>query len=195
MPGFGINIMKSNEFIQTMQNKVAVSAVGPSALRGQGKGVLSATQTFLAKVNLTKIQKIDHRQFEIWLDRQTGSLLDKLPLKNRPWGAARKAINLFLRDALYNRYLCLHFKINKIESMLEVPLDRVIASSLKRIGKRGQLPSWPGLKWLTKPASNQFQLFASEIAMKKKIKRVHIDMYLWLENRKTMPNHSFEPDA
>lgn len=87
--------MKSNEFIQIMQNKVAVSAVGPSALRGQGKGVLSATQTFLAKVNLTKIQKIEHRQFEIWLDRQTESLLDKLPLKNRPWGAARKATNLF----------------------------------------------------------------------------------------------------
>lgn len=79
--------------------------------------------------------------------------------------------------------------------MLEVPLDRVIALSLKRIEKRGQLPSWPGLKWLRKPASNQFQLFANEIAMKKKINRVHIDMYLWLENRKTMPNHSFEPDA
>ena len=166
-----------------MQHKVAVSAVGPSSLRGQGKGVLSATRTFLKKVSLVKIHKFDRKRFEIWLDRQTESLLDILPIKNRPWGAARKAINLFLRDALYNRYLCRHYQISKIESMLEVPLDSVIAKSLKQLGQRGQLPSWPGLKRLTKPVSKQFQAFASEIADVKKIKRIHIDMYLWLENR------------
>jgi hypothetical protein len=33
--------------------------------------------------------------------RMTESLIDHLPPKGRPWGAARKAINLFLRDALY----------------------------------------------------------------------------------------------
>jgi hypothetical protein len=175
--------MKPNEFIQTMQHKVAVSAVGPSALRGQGKGVLSAAQTFLAKVSLVKIKNFESRRFNHWLDRQTEDLLDILPLKNRPWGTARKAINLFLRDALYNRYLCHHFQINRIESILEVPLDGVIARSLKRLGQRGQLPRWPGLKGLTKPVSNQFQSFASEIARGKKIKRIHLDMYLWLENR------------
>jgi hypothetical protein len=44
-------------------------------------------------------------RFRRWLDRQTDNLLDVLPINGRPWGAARKAINLFLRDVLYNQYL------------------------------------------------------------------------------------------
>ena len=37
-------------------------------------------------------------------------------------GAARKAINLFLRDALYNRYLNRRFALSWIQAWIEVPL-------------------------------------------------------------------------
>jgi len=175
--------MKPRDFFTTLQRKVAVAAVGPSALRGQGKGVLHAAQDFLAGLSLGRIPKSDSRRFEAWLDRQTERLLDALSLKSRPWGAARKAINLFLRDTLYNRYLCNHFRLSAIESWLEVPLDSAVATGLKRDGQRAELPPWPGLKRLTKPVSDRFQVFARGLAKRKGLERVHLDMYLWLENR------------
>ncbi|MBL7205833.1 MAG: hypothetical protein ISS63_16130 [Desulfobacteraceae bacterium] len=175
--------MKPNDFIPTLQRQVAVLSVGPSALRGQGKGVLAATQKFLSRVSLARLPKSNPIRFESWLDRQTNRLLDTLPLKSRPWGAARKAINLYLRDALYNQYLCRRFRMNRVESWLEIPLDSAVARGLKQASQRGELPSWPGLKGLTKSVSNQYQEFASELSNRMNIERVHLDIYLWLENR------------
>ena len=175
--------MKPTDFIPTMQQKVATTAIGPSALRNQGKGVLSAAQLFLAKVSLSKIPRSDLNEFEEWLDWQTEKLLEVLPVKGKPWGTARKAINLFLRDVLYNRYLCYKSGLETIEPWLEIPLDSAVAKGLKRLGQRGQLPRWPGLKKLTKPVSQRFQEFASELAEQNGVERIHLDIYLWLENR------------
>ena len=175
--------VKTNNFTTTLQRKVAFTAIGPSALRGQGKGVLRASQNFLAQISLTKIPKLSKRKFQSWLEHQTTLLLDNLPIKNRPWGAARKAINLFLRDALYNKYLSKKFDLQLIEKWLEVPLDSVVAKGLKLNGDRGELPIWPGLKNLTREVSEDFQVFASKQARLKGIARGHLDMYLWLANR------------
>ena len=175
--------MKSKGFIKTLQRKVAFTAIGPSALRGQGKGVLRASQDFLADIPLTRVPKSSPKKFYLWLDRQTELLLDVLPIKNRPWGAARKAINLFLRDALYNQYLNKEFQLQLIETWLEIPLDRAVAKGLKSQSNRGELPRWPGLKNLKPNISDSFQLFASKKANLKNLARIHLDMYLWLDNR------------
>jgi hypothetical protein len=98
-------------------------------------------------------------------------------------GAARKAINLFLRDVLYNQYLCHKFGIGKIESWLEVPLDSVVARKLKSAAGRGVLPRWVGLKNLRASESEEFHNFASQCAKMLSIARVHLDIYLWLENK------------
>jgi len=174
---------KPDNFISTVRQMVSVTAVGPSALRGQGKGVLKASQRFLASLSLVRIPKSNPTQFRNWLDRQADSLLDKLPVNGRPWGAARKALNLFLRDTLYNRYLCRRFEIGRIEPWLEVPLDAAVARGLRTEAGRGTLPQWPGLKYLKPDASDAFQEFASIHAGSLSIERVHLDMYLWLENR------------
>ncbi|MCH7559635.1 MAG: hypothetical protein IIB56_19590 [Planctomycetes bacterium] len=175
--------MKPKDFITTLQRKVAFTAVGPSALRGQGKGVLRTSQDFLAQMSLTRVPKSSAKRYRLWLDRQTELLLNILPIKNRPWGAARKAINLFLRDALYNKYLSKKFKLQSIETWLEVPLDRAVTKGLKLHSNRGELPRWPGLKNLKPNISEGFQVFASKQAILKGIARVHLDMYLWLDNR------------
>ncbi len=175
--------MKPKDFIKTLQRKVAFTAVGPSALRGQGKGVLRTSQDFLAQISLTRVPKSSAKRYQLWLDRQTELLLNILPIKNRPWGAARKAINLFLRDALYNKYLSKQFKLQSIETWLEVPLDSAVAKGLKLHSNRGELPRWPGLKNLKPNISEGFQVFASKQAILKGIARVHLDMYLWLDNR------------
>jgi hypothetical protein len=176
--------MKPKDFITTVQRKVAFTAVGPSALRGQGKGVLRASQDFLSQMSLSRAPKSSAKRYQLWLDRQTELLLNILPIKNRPWGAARKAINLFLRDALYNKYLSKHFNLQSIEAWFEIPLDSAVAKGLKKLhSKRGELPAWPGLKNLRPNISESFQVFASKQALSKGIARVHLDMYLWLDNR------------
>jgi len=175
--------MRPKTFIPTVQRKVAVTSIGPSAMRGQGKGVLKASQEFLASLSLTRVPKSSEVRFRNWLDRQTENLLDGLPINGRPWGAARKAINLFLRETLYNQYLNRYFKFGKIEAWLEIPLDRAVAQGLKSEAGRGVLPRWPGLKHLEPNMSDEFQSFAFDHARTLRIERVHLDMYLWLENR------------
>ena len=175
--------MKPKDFMVTLQRKVAFGAVGPSAVRGQGKGVLRASQDFCSQIALARVPKSSAKRYQIWLNRQTEFLLEALPIKNRPWGAARKAINLFLRDALYNKYLSRQFKLRSVEAWLEIPLDSAVVKGLKSHDHRGELPRWPGLKNLTQDVSEVFQVFASKQATLKGIARVHLDMYLWLDNR------------
>jgi len=175
--------MRPKTFIPTVQRMVAVTAVGPSALRGQGAGVLGAAQRFLASMSLARIPRSSEPRFQAWLHRQTDTLLEYLPVEGRPWGAARKAINLFLRDTLYNQYLSKGFILEKLEPWLELPLDSAVVRGLKSRAGRGILPSWPGLKHLEPDVSELFQSFATEQAFSFGIERVHLDMYLWLENR------------
>jgi hypothetical protein len=175
--------MKPDDFIATMQRGIGVTAVGPSALRGQGKGVLRVTQAYLGAIDLSRIPLSAQDKYMDWLDERTELLLDTLPLTNRPWGAARKAINLFMRDVLYNRYLNDHFALAKLEPWLEVPLDSAVAKGLKNRAGYGRLPQWPGLKNLKSEISQKFQVFAMQHAQTQRIERVHLDVYLWLENR------------
>jgi len=44
-------------------------------------------------------------------------------------------------------------------------------------------PHWPGLKSLKTDISKTFQDFAAEYAKQRGIARIHLDVYLWLENR------------
>ena len=171
------------DFIQTLQRFVATESVGPSALRNQGKGVLGAAQGYLARLRLQSVPRSAPWLFRKWLDRRTGYLLNLLPIENRPWGAARKALNLFLRDVLNNRHLCHHYGLYPIEPWLEIPLDNAVARGLKTHAKGADLPQWPGLKGLTPPVSDRFQESAADRAMRMGIHRVQMDMYLWLENR------------
>ena len=175
--------MNKTDFLDTMRQRAAVVAVGPSALRGQGKGVLRATQNVLKTINLATIYRDSEVDFNSWLDEQTDLVLAALRLKKKPWGAARKAVNLFLRDVLYNRYLCQEYGIHEIEPWLEIPLDSAVAKGLKRKAGHGKLPSWPGLKNLSKDVSDNFQEFAKTWAIEAELSRVHLDIYLWLENR------------
>jgi hypothetical protein len=181
--------MKPPDFMRQMHCRIGVTAVGPSTLRGQGKGVLRATQVFLTQLNLNEIPLVSERGFHDWLDTQTESLLgvlqEKAGIENRPWGAARKALNLFLRDILYNQYLNRHFRLDRLESWLEIPLDRVVAEGLQKraVKANRNLPRWPGLKELKSGDSERYQSYALECARQEGIERVHLDAYLWIENR------------
>ncbi|MEK9137117.1 MAG: hypothetical protein AAB393_08340 [Bacteroidota bacterium] len=163
-------------FISQMQKKVALSAVGPSAIRGQRKGTIKKVHSFLRRVRLQTIPTQNSLLFGRWLDNQTGRM-------GVPWGVARKCINLFLRDVFYNRYLYREYKLQSLEQLLEVPLDGVVGRYLVEEQRGNRLKSWQTLKRLKAKESRIFQEVASEIAERNGIARVHLDIFAWSDNR------------
>jgi len=172
-----------NHFLQVVQEKVAVSSIGPSALRGQGGGgVVRAARNYCRTLNLRKLTSFEREQsFVEYLDIATKELT--LSSQYLRWGAARKSLNLFLRDTLYNTYLNKAFRLNRIESWLEIPLDSVVAKGLRSMDDREELPAWPGLKQLSPEISSKYQEFARRQTDRLGTLRVHLDMYLWLSGR------------
>jgi len=174
----------TSDFIGVMQHYVAEITLSSSTLRNQGaSGVIRSARQFLAALDLTTFSAAERALFEGRLDQCTANLVEALPEGARHWGSARKALNLFLREALYNRYLCQAFHLDALEPWLEVPLDSVVAHGLKALSPRGSLPQWTGLKGLTKDRSDPFQLRAQQIADDWGVARVHLDAYLWPQYR------------
>ena len=170
--------------IDAIHVKVAISAIGASALRGQGAaGVVAAARDYLGNMRLGEFCVSRESQFRNRLDADTEKLLRAFPSKGRSWGAARKALNLFLRDAFYNAYLRKHFGLADAEYWYELPLDSAVARGLRRLAAKRSLPPWDGLKRLKPHQSQAYQEFAATVARERGIARVHLDAYLWVAER------------
>ena len=170
--------------ISLLQKWIAATAVGASALRKQGaRGVIRAAQEHLASVDLKRFSTSSQNGFRCALDNETERLRQELPRNARHWGAARKALNVFLRDAFYNHYLRKHFSLTRAEQFYEVALDSYVVAGLKRHSLRGELPRWYGVKNLTPEVSKGYQNFALLLAKRKGIARVHLDAELWLAGK------------
>lgn len=129
-----------NEFLKHIQNRVAETCVGASSLRNQGAGgVLEVVRAYFATMPLDMFATPTEERFLVVLNNETEKLRCSLPKGAQNWGTARKAINLFLRDALYNRYLSEHYGLDRIEAFLEIPLDGDVAGALHNL-KGDDLP-------------------------------------------------------
>jgi hypothetical protein len=167
-----------------VQRFTAVICIGPSVVRGAGcSGVAAAAQLYLGVLPLEQFAVEDPRVFRRRLKAGTQQLSRKLPAQGSSWGLARKCINLFLRDALYNHYLRVTYALHASEHLYELPLDSVVARGLKRFAGRGKLPMWPGLCGLTPEVSDGFQAVAQQLAAQEGIARVHLDLVLWTAGR------------
>ncbi len=170
---------KSAELTRLFQVRVAEGAIGPSAMRNQGnRRVVHCARRYLAGVDLTSF--VVHREaaFRRKLDWHTEHLRQRLPPRAKHWGTARKALNLFLRDVLYHRYLCDAFRFDRVEAWLEVPLDRYIARGIRR-SYLGILPPWRGIIHLRPDESAEFQRAARRIAEAAEIAPIHLDVFWW----------------
>lgn len=169
------------DLFKRMQARVALMAIGRSTLRNQGApGVVAVARRYLRDLELLEFKVPKRTQFEKVLDGHTRSLMTRFPSgANTSWGGARKALNIFLRDVLYSRFLSDHFRIGHLEPWLELPLDgdtykgRVEDSAPKR------LPDWPGVKGLDANLNLVLQTVAEGIATGLKIHRVHLDIKYW----------------
>lgn len=151
--------------MKDFQRRVANTAIGPSTLRNQGApGVNASVRDFLKDLDLTRFVSEDESVFRKELDRQTDLLIRKLPKGAQHWGVARKAINLFLAEAYYHRFLCKEFHLARIEKFLEVPLDRQVAKfpiDKARKMSDSRLPRWRGIKHLTPTDGRRYQDFCN----------------------------------
>ncbi|MBW8003455.1 MAG: hypothetical protein FVQ80_15815 [Planctomycetes bacterium] len=170
-----------SEFVEVLLRRTIEACIGPSALRNQGSAkVLEKAREYLRTIDLRAFSDIDEPTFKSLLDKHTLKLQHHLPTNAQHWGAARKAMNLFLRDILYNRYLCSSYAFVQNEKWLEVPLDSYVARGI-RANFDGDLPKWSGIKNLTPATSDKFQIAAKYIARNRKIVPVHLDVYFWRE--------------
>lgn len=174
-----------DDFMRAIQRKVAVSAIPASAMRGQGaRGVVRAARDYVTEISLDAIKGLHNDAFDSWLDDQTESLRKQLPRGAKGFGTARKAMNLFLRDALYNQYLSQHYDLNAVEERLEIPLDSITAAELVKRDKSGVRDPWPGVRRVSAKLSNKYQSLARAIGESEGIARVHLDAYWWAAERR-----------
>lgn len=167
-------------FLPAIQRRAARVAVGASAARGQGApGLVLSAREFLAELPLGQFGVSDARLFRRRLDAATERLKRRLPARGRSWGIARKLLNIFLRDALYTRYLEEANTLRRAEAYLEVPLDSITAGRMRAAVPRGSLPRWSGVRHLTVEASDLFQAAALAEAKRYGVARVHLDALWW----------------
>ena len=177
--------MTQNQLTKLIKGYVAETSIGPSALRGQGaSGVIAAARQFVKDLNLSRIPTSNGRSYERWLDRQTNLMLRTFPARARNWGAARKALNLFLRDAYYNQFLNRTYHIGRSARHFEIILDSIVVRRLRLMDVAGVLPRWAGLKHVTPAESTIFQQFAIRIAKSQRVHPVHLDVLLWSPRRR-----------
>jgi hypothetical protein len=161
--------------VELIRHHNAIDAIGPSAARQLvRKGDIQYVRDFLDKLDIKEFAQ--PRKFSSSLDRATKVLAKRLP-KGR-WGAARKFLNLYLRRITYNFYLRRAYKLDRIEPLLELPMDKFAAKGLKR-DYEGRLPRWKGVSHLTPEANASYQEAAKHIAKASSICRVHLDMKYW----------------
>jgi hypothetical protein len=139
------------------------------------KGEIKGVRQFLDDLDIEKFSK--PRNFQSALERSTKLLARRLPRGG--WGAARKFVNLFLRTATYNFYLRKKYKLDRIEALLELPLDSFAAKGLKSEPEGKTLPRWKGVIHLTPTVSTEYQAVAAQVAARMSTCRVHLDMLYW----------------
>jgi len=165
------------DFIKRVRQREASISVGASTARGMGKGMVKAARDFLGNLDLRSFVTESEDAFQQRLDASTDECRVKLP--SQSWGAARKFLNIFLRGALYNRFLCEHYGLVTLEPFLEVPLDKSVATGLRSEHGGLSLPPWGTVLRLEPAVSAAYQAFAHQVSLRKGCARVHLDLWYW----------------
>jgi hypothetical protein len=170
--------------LQNYINRVANTSIGSSTLRNQGSsGVVRIARMYLQNLSLNHFTTNSESNFRDVLNEKTLELQSQFPSEAKSWGAARKAINIFLGEIYYHRILCAKFKFEPIASFLEIPLDNLVANALRNeaLLRSENLPQWPKIKYLDLEKSDIFQNFAKKVAKQKGDgwHRIHLDLVFW----------------
>src|SRR5215208_4833942 len=104
-----------------VQRYVANLAITTPFFRAKGSaGAMEVAIEFVCKLDLSEPKP---SLFAEYLDKHTAALQSDFLPDWRPWGPARKALNVFLRDATYNAFLRSEYNLAALEPVLETPVD------------------------------------------------------------------------
>ena len=162
-----------------LRARIARVAVGPSTVRHCPAGTAEAARRFLRHVDLSRFAAGDGEQFRTELDLVTSDLQAVLPGDARQWGLARKILNMFLRDCVYNAHLRAAYALGRGERHCEVPLDSTVVRRLAASESGRALPAWPGISGLGPDVSDEYQAVAARVAALLRVRRVHLDAFWW----------------
>ena len=119
-------------FLARVQNFTAQGAIGPSTLRNAGSArTVSSARAALTTARLDGFRVRSRADFQHQLNRLTRHVRRALPPPAAKWGTARKATNIFLRNALYNTNLADEYGLHRLEPWLELPLGSYTVRGLR----------------------------------------------------------------
>lgn len=167
--------------LKLIQKRIADISISGSTLRGQGVRAAENTINYLKDLDLTDFNDIKNEDdFLKTLNEHTDILKNKLP--NESWGAARKALNIFLFQVCHDIYLSKEYNLINIIPYLELPLDNPNAKNLKQRARNKKIRlHWTTIKDLEHVNSNKFQEFARSVAKNEYngCDRCYLDVYWW----------------
>jgi hypothetical protein len=173
--------------------------MGTSVARKMGERTVEISREFLlnpkntsrlfrAKDNFEFIRVLNSVTIKLQNCLHTNAGISQKEVPDRYWGSARKFLNIFLRDCLYNYLLRESYKLSRWEPWLEVPLDKQVAIGLRNEFERIfnvdvrldlGLPRWHTIIDLSQTDSEIYQNMAYEIAERKHTYPVHLDLIYW----------------
>ncbi len=185
--------MDNIEFINNVIWRLSNISVGASALRNQGApGIVEAARVyFREEIELDKffIALSTSKGYRKYLDTHTSNLLETFPSKGKSWGAARKGLNLYFREIVYNKFISDYYgmpkkmdRYNDAIAFLEVPLDKDVATGIRRDAEE-ELPKWISIRDLDKGISDVYQEAAMNIAKQEGVARIHLDLKYWRQKQ------------
>lgn len=180
--------MTEKIFLNQIHKRLSIISVGASALRNQGSsGIIKIAREYFYEININEfINSLDNEDvYNNFLDKHTTNLVSKFPENGKSWGGARKGINLFLREVVYNKFFSDYYQLptqynefNQKIKFLEVPLDKDVATGIYEETEL-VLPRWNSIKDLTPNLSKQYQIAALKIAAKGNFAKVNLDLKYW----------------
>lgn len=167
--------------LNSLQRHIAYCAVAPTTLRNM-EADRNSICDWLGQVDLGILTQ---DTFPDCIDLWTSELVK---WGRGPWGAVRKAINLFLRDCALNFAVREKHRLQSIEPSFEIPLDSQTMLALRGIARlsESQLAK-STVKALYPELSLSYQKVASSYAKDMGVLRVQLDMLWWNTYRPACP--------
>jgi hypothetical protein len=170
-------------FLAKLQRFVAESMISHSALRNVGAaGAVQRARDFLALLSLRGLHRVKSAGYLSWLDSNTERLRLSLPPPAQRWGAARKAMNIFMRSVTYTTPLAEAYRLQHLLPYLEVPLDRDVAIGLK-MRQGNTVAVWKSIVSLTPDIHRRYQRAAMCDAQERRVHRADLDVFYWRQKK------------
>ena len=164
---------------------IANTSLSASSLRNQGgTGVVKAARTFMGELNLEEASAAVAEGYPAYLDNCTTKLMAYFPEGARKnYGAARKALNIYLFACARDHMARSRYRLDRIELALELPIDRHAIDYLKRQAKdeasQQTLKRFSFINQLNEDIHSAIQAVAAKVAECHGVMRCELDLLAW----------------